>query len=214
MRALRATILGALVFAVIGQETRAQIEISARDGATIQPAGPRGGNPGKVYLNIEGKNNGKDALYASFGVLDFKTEKVAMPLKKVKTVKLTLVQSLIRHSKDGAIKLYISTDVKTALDGDACPLKYDPKSVGGLGDQLKPLHLLGETKFAKKETGETDTLTLTPGTEASAFLLDRLNSTETIRLVIVPADDDVAATYFGPGQDANERRPNLVITAE
>ena len=179
MRALRATILGALAFAVIGQETRAQIELSARDGATIQPAGPRGGNPGKVYLNIEGKNNGKDSIYASFGVLDFKPEKVAMPLKKVKTVKLTLVQSVIRYSKDGAVKVYISTDVKTTLEGDSSPLKYDPKSAGGPGDQLKPPHLLGEAMFTKKETGDADTLTSTPSAAAAAFLLDRLNRTET-----------------------------------
>ena len=95
-------------------------------------------------------------LYASFGVLDFKPGKSAKPLSKVKTVKLTLVQSLMRFSKDGAVKIYVSTDLKTGLERDSSPLKFDVKSPGGLGDQLKTLHPLGQAKFTKKATREAD----------------------------------------------------------
>lgn len=33
----------------------------------------------------------------------------------------------------------------------------------------------------------------------------------TIRLVIVPADADVAATYFGVGHDKPDQRPKLTV---
>jgi hypothetical protein len=48
--------------------TFAGSEVVANKSLTIQPTGPRSGDSGSKYLNIEGKSNEK---YTSFGVLVF-----------------------------------------------------------------------------------------------------------------------------------------------
>lgn len=65
--------------------TRAVVEVVASKSLTVQPTGPRSGDAGSKYLNIEGKDNEK---YASFGVLVFDIPKEVQD-KKVKSVSLT-----------------------------------------------------------------------------------------------------------------------------
>jgi hypothetical protein len=193
--------------------SRAGIEATASAGATVQPAGPRGGDPGKSYLNVEGKNNGENGQYSCFAVLDFKPAKPDVPVAKVKGLTLTLTQSVPRFAKDGPVKLWVATDTDTVLEGDSSPLKFDPKVSGGVGDQLKPLLPLGAATFTKRKTGETDTIALTPPADTEGYLRGQLNRGGVVRLVLTPADDDVAATYFGAGADQAERRPRLVVDA-
>jgi hypothetical protein len=168
-------------------------------------------NAGASYFNVEGKNNGEDARYASFGVLDFRPPKPAAPAGKIKGLKLVLVQSLARFSKDGAVKVYLATESRAALAGDDSSLKFDPTKPGGVGDQIKGLLPLGEAAFKKGTTGQLDTLTLTLPGAAETSVRSQLNAGGTIRLVVVPADDDVAATYFGPKPKDDSQRPRLVI---
>jgi hypothetical protein len=190
----------------------AGVEVRAERGATVQPKGPRAGAPGTLYFNVEGKNNGEQSAFACFGVLDFRPEKPAAPLK-VKGLTLRLTQSLAQFSKDGPVKVYLSRDTATPVDREGSPLKFDVKAADGLGDQLKPVEPLGSADFTKRKTGEADSLDLSPSGEARAYLADRLNRGETIRLVVVPASDDVAATYFGPAADDPAQRPSLTIDA-
>lgn len=190
---------------------RAAIEATASGGATVQPGGPRAGAPGKTYLNVEGKNNGRDGMYACFGVLDFQVEKPGTPVGRVKEVTLTLAQSVARFSKDGPLKVWVATDTATGLGRDGSPLKFDPKAPGGVGDQLRPLLPLGEARFTKRNTGEADAIALTPTGETETFIRGRVNRGAVVRLVLTPADDDVAATYFGAGVDPADRRPRLRI---
>lgn len=187
----------------------AGVEATAATGATVQTKGPRAGDPGKLYLNVEGKNNGEAGAYASFAVLDFRLAKPAAPVSKVKGLELQLVQSIARFSKEGTVKVYLAADAAKPLE----PLKFDLAVPGGVGDQLGARHLLGEAKFKPGKTGDVNTIDLTPTGPGEVVLRGRLDAGEPIRLVILPADDDVAATYFGAGHEKQENRPKLVIDA-
>ena len=95
-------------------------------------------------LNIEGKDNEK---YASFGVLVFEIPKEIQD-KIVKSVSLTLVQSIPKFAKDGAIRFFLAPYLDVAGD-----LKFDPSAPDGVGSQIKSLHALGSDTFKKVETG-------------------------------------------------------------
>jgi hypothetical protein len=43
------------------------------------------------------------------------------------------------------------------------------------------------------------------------YLKDRLKAGGTILIVVVPDDEDVAATFFGAGSEPEGNRPRLVI---
>jgi hypothetical protein len=75
----------------------AGVEVVATKSLTIQPTGPRSGDAGSKYLNIEGKSNEK---YASSGVLVFEISKEIQG-KRIKSLKLSLVQSIPRFAEDG-----------------------------------------------------------------------------------------------------------------
>ena len=91
-------------------------EVVATKSLTIQPNGPRQGDAGSKYFNIEGKDNEK---YASFGVLVFEIPKEVQD-KKVKDMTLTLVQSIPKFAKDGAIRFFLAPDLDAPSD-----LKFD-----------------------------------------------------------------------------------------
>ena len=66
--------------------TQAGVEVVASKSLTVQPNGPRSGEAGSKYFDIQGKDNQN---YASFGVLVFDIPKEVQD-KRVKTVTLTL----------------------------------------------------------------------------------------------------------------------------
>jgi hypothetical protein len=179
----------------------------------VQPAGPRDGAPGKTFLNVEGKNNGRESVYASFGVLEFHPAKPDKPVGSIKGITLTLTQSIARFSKDGPMRAYIAPDTTVSLEPKTSPLKFDPKTPGGIGPMAKTILSLGTATFTKRMTGDADTITLKPETNTEAYLRSQLNGGGTIRVLLVPADDDVAATYFGAGCEPASRRPKRVIDA-
>jgi hypothetical protein len=199
----------ALVFALAvawGTAARAGSDVVASKTYTVQPGGPRGGEAGAEYLNIEGKANGK---YASFGVLAFPAPKPGPATVRVKGLTLTLVQSIPRFAKDGKVRFYL-----TAAADDPSGLKFDEKSADGLGGQLKDRHPLGAGAFKKVETGHVDTFTLTLDDATRGLLQTRLKDGGEIRLLIVPDDEQVAATYFGAGAEEGTRRPRLTLDGE
>jgi hypothetical protein len=118
----------------------AATEVVATKSLTIQPPGPRTADAGSKYFNIEGKDNEK---YASFGVLIFEIPKEVQD-KKVKDLTLTLVQSIPKFAKDGAIRFFLAPDLDAPGD-----LKFDPNAPDGVGSQVKPLHALGSGSFKK-----------------------------------------------------------------
>jgi hypothetical protein len=132
--------------------TQAGIEVTASKSFTVQPNGPRSGENGSKYFNIEGKDNKQ---YASFGVLIFEIPKEVQD-KKVKSVALTLVQSVARFSKDGAIRFFLAPDLNDARD-----LKFDTNTSDGLGNRIMAFQAMGSGNFKKLETGKTDSFSLT-----------------------------------------------------
>ena len=176
----------------------AALEIAASKSLTVQSGGPRSGDAGSKYLNIEGKENDK---YACFGVLVFEIPKEVQQ-KRIKGMTLTLVQSLPKFARDGAIRFFLAPDLDVAGD-----LKFDLSVPDGIGDHIKPLLPLGSGNFKKIETGKTESFSLT----GDDFVRERISKGGKICLVIVPAEGAVAATYFGVGENAKENGPKLVL---
>jgi hypothetical protein len=176
----------------------AETEVVASKSLTIQPTGPRSGDAGSKYLNIEGKSNEK---YASFGVLVFELPQEVQG-KQIKSLKLSLIQSIPRFAKDGGIKIFLAPDLN-----DGGELKFDPNAADGVGGQIKALHPLGSGEFKKVETGKADSFTLT----VDDAVRERVAKGGKVCLVIVPADDAVAATYFGATEGAKDKSPRLMF---
>jgi hypothetical protein len=192
--------------------TMAGDDVIATGGATVLKTGPRTGNNGTIYFNIQGKASGEDGKYASFGVLDFPALRVYPNPKsgEVKGMTLTLVQSLAQFAKDGRVKFYLSAD---ANPGPTAALKFDGTTPDGLAEQLLPRHPLGKGTFTKVKTGQADSFALTLDDGARAFVKAQAARGGTIRIVVVPDDDTVAATYFGAGIATPANRPKLTIDA-
>jgi hypothetical protein len=178
--------------------TQAAVEVVASKSLTVQPSGPRPGDVGSKYFNIEGKDNEK---YASFGVLVFDIPKEIRD-KKVKSVTLTLVQSIPKFAKDGAIRFFLVGDLNATKD-----LKFDSNASDGVGSQIKPLHALGSGTFKKIETGKSESFSLTLDDTARG----QIAKGGKLCLVIVPADAAVAATYFGASETDKEISPRLTL---
>ena len=178
--------------------THAGEDVVASKSQTVQPTGPRSGDAGSKYFNIQGKDNEK---YASFGVLVFDIPKEIQD-KKIKSLKLTFVQSVPKFSKDGAIRFFLAPDLDAAHE-----LKFDASSGDGVGSQIKSLHPLGSGDFKKVETGKTESFSLTVDDIARG----RIAKGGKLCLVIVPADGSVAATYFGASETDKEKSPRLTL---
>jgi hypothetical protein len=198
MRSLSIPAIGLFLASLMVSPTFAGVEVVATKSLTIQPTGPRSGDAGSKYLNIEGKGNEK---YASFGVLVFELPQEVQG-KRIKSLTLSLVQSIPRFAKDGGIKFFLAPD----LDGEAA-LRFDPSAPDGVGSQIRSLHPLGSGQFRKIETGKADVFTLT----VDDAVRERLAKGGKVCLVIVPADDAVAATYFGATEGAKDRSPRLIL---
>jgi hypothetical protein len=178
--------------------TQAGEEVVAAKSLTVQSSGPRSGDAGSKYFNIQGKESEK---YASFGVLVFDLPKEIKD-KKVKSVTLTFVQSIPKFAKDGAIHFFLAPDLDATKD-----LKFDVSASDGVGDQIKPLHALGSGNFKKIETGKTESFSLTVDDTAR----EQIAKGGKLCLVIVPADAAVAATYFGANENDKEKSPKLTL---
>jgi hypothetical protein len=173
-------------------------EVVASKSLTVQPNGPRSGDAGSKYFNIQGKDNEK---YASFGVLVFDLPKEIQE-KKIKNLKVTFVQSIPKFAKDGAIRFFLAPDLDATKD-----FKFDANAPNGVGSQIKTLLPLGSGDFKKIETGKTESFSLTVDDAARG----QIAKGGKLCLVIVPADGAVAATYFGANESDKEKSPRLTL---
>jgi hypothetical protein len=188
----------ALTGLLLPRAALAQTEVVASESQTVQPSGPRTGDAGKKYFNVEGKDNDK---FASFGVLVFELPKDVQG-KAAKSMKLTLVQSTPKFAKAGAIKLFLAPKFDAKAE-----LKFDPKGEDGVGKQIEPLLALGSGDFKDPEPGRSQSFSLT----LTDPIRDRIAKGGKLHLVIVPADASVAATYFGAEDEAQDKRPKLTL---
>jgi hypothetical protein len=76
-----------------------------------------------------------------------------------------------------------------------------------VGSQIRSLHPLGSGLFKKIETGKADVFTLT----VDDSVRERVAKGGKVSLVIVPADEAVAATYFGATEAAKDKSPTLIF---
>jgi hypothetical protein len=178
--------------------THAGEEVVASKSLTVQPNGPRSGEAGSKYFNIQGKDNDK---YASFGVLVFDIPK-GIQENKIKNLKLTFVQSIPKFAKDGAIRFFLAPDLDSSQ-----VLKFDLTTPDGVGSQIKSLLPLGSGDFKKIETGKTESFSLALDDAAQV----QIAKGGKLCLVIVPAYGAVAATYFGANETDKGRSPRLTL---
>lgn len=184
--------------------------VVASKSLTIQAAGPRQGVAGGRYFNVQGKNQEK---YAGFGVLVFPVPK-AEATAEIKGLTITLVQSVPSFSSDGKIQFFLAQPAD-ADPGSLEKLKYDPAATRGVTrDAFKLLSPLGSGVFKKVETGKIDTFALTADQSVRNQLRDLIKSGGPLYIVVAPDDDDVAATYFGAGNETQENRPRIKLAGE
>jgi hypothetical protein len=193
--------LACFSLAILTVPAQAGVEVIASKSLTVEPDGPRSGDAGSKYFNIEGKDNEK---YASFGVLVFEIPKEVKGAQ-VKGMTLKLIQSIPRFAKDGAIRFFSAPDIDAPSD-----LKFDPSAPDGVGSQIKGLHPLGSGNFKKTETGKTETFSLTVDDAAR----EQFAKGGKLCLVIIPADAAVAATYFGANENAKDKSPRLTLEVQ
>ena len=189
MKTLSISLASFVLAILVAISARAGVEVTAMESRTIQPSGPRSGDAGSKYFNIQGQGNDK---YASFGVLVFEIPKDVQD-KKVKSATLTLVQSVPAFAKDGAVRFFLATNSDATGN-----LKFDPSADDGVGNQIKARHALGSGNFKKVETGKRESFPLT----VDDSVREQIAKGRKLYVVIVPADATVAATYFGATESA------------
>ena len=168
----------------------------AFDNATVWYNGPRAGDNGKIFLDIEGV--GGDP-YESFGVADFDSSTMGIPytVANVTAVTVGLTEDIAAFSVNGTLNFYITEDTTTSIQPDDNAVFFDTTDSEGLNGQLSPIHFLGSGTFTQNASGTLDAFTFTPDSDTAAYLTSILNNQGTIRLVVTPADSGVAATYSG-----------------
>ena len=185
----------------------------AFDNATVQPGGPRTAGPpdgdyGKIYFNVEGVNNGQ---FADYGVADFKSSSfvdangnmISSTPTAVNSITVALSQANASFTNAGSLNFYLSENTTTSIQPNDNAVMFDATDPEGLNGQLAPLHMLGSGMFTGTDSptdtsGTMDTFAFTQLDSATgAYVLGVLASGGTFRLVITPADPDVAATYAG-----------------
>jgi hypothetical protein len=191
-----------------GPPAVAQVKTTATKSLTIQAGGPRLGETGTRYFNVEGVRKER---YASFGVLILEVPKGASQAGDIEKMRLQLFQSIARFSQHGKLRFFLAEPRDGGTESHA-GLKFDAGSSGGVGkDAFKAMHPLGSGTFKKVETGHADTFELKANGGGKRFLRDRIKASGSILIVVVPDDEEVAATYFGAGDEPEANRPSLGI---
>jgi hypothetical protein len=191
------------LFCLLG--ARARADVTASNSLTIMASGPRAGSAGSVFFNVQGKNKGR---FADFGILVFPVQ-AADVQADFDTLAIELVQSVPGFANGGKVDFYFATPAEE----DAAhlqKLRFQSDNQSGLAkDAFKSLHRLGAGIFKKTESGHIDTFRFKIDESLKDTLRKRVKGGRAIHIVIAPADDDVAATYFGAGNETGSNRPRI-----
>src|SRR5262249_34003834 len=98
------------------------------------------------------------------------------------------------------------TNVETTFDMN------DAKGEG-LNDQFSPLVLIGTGTFTKGDNGQVDTFPLTLDADTQAYLISIINNLGNFRIIVTPADSNVAATYAGFSDQNGFTGPVFILDA-
>jgi hypothetical protein len=194
-----------LAFALAGGTARGDVVTSAAsDNATVQPGGPRPGDNGKIFFNVEGSANG---TFASFGVIDFSFP--VLVVGSLNTISLQLTQANAAFTHNGGLSFFLAEN-NTANIQPGSSVAYDPtQPPSGLAAQLGNLRPLGTGTFTQGTlgtdgSGTVDTFTFTFASLTGAtqtLLLQELQTGQTVRVVVGATDPTTAATYAGFSND-------------
>ena len=209
----------------MAQEERSVV---AFETGTIQVTGPRGGDFGNRFFNIEGLSF--EERFRSYGTVRWNLADLRAEFDglfpggwRVTGVALELTQDNAAFTSDGFVDVYLSTDdtsdAKTALSDLQYPF-FDPNTFEPdmpLASDSPILSFL----FFEVATGAIDRFDQAGGpgggVEAlslTAELASDIENDGVLTMVFVDASETVAATYRG--QEGFEGRvgPNLFITVE
>lgn len=192
-------------YGATAESTDSILNVPTAANFTVQPNGPRPGASGTNFLNIEGDGNGS---FASFGVIDLDLSDVieaGVTAENAQEIGLELLQSNAGFSRNGPYSVYVASAAAAQIPIDQ-NIVYQ---VGNNSIDCVPASLSIDAAFIAKYPGvhySPDGSLLPDGTiddvalYGPAFataLLDAINSHEVLRLLIVPDQDDTAATFAG-----------------
>jgi len=197
---------------LVGSSARADLfSALAVDNATVQVEGPRPGDNGKRFFNMEGNQNGDCTVekvppcFASFGVADFDSACLGIPgeIESIRSLTVTFIQANAEFTHDGAVRFWLTTDTTTDIQPGEDPaiefaLADDPD---GLDDQLIPRFFLGAGTFTQVASGHADSFSFGLSKQAEQYLVQQIQNRGPIRIAVSPADGPVAATYAGFSND-------------
>jgi len=192
-------VLTVSLFVLVGSSARAERgSVLADDNATVQVNGPRMGDNGKRFFNMEGNQNGN---FSSFGVADFTLSDLGSAFEEGKgsSLTVTFVQANSGFTHDGGLHFWLTTDTTTDIQpGDDPAVRFDlGDDPDGLTDQLSPRFFLGSGTFTEVADGQVDPFTFQLSRSAQHYLRHQIETKGKIRIVVSPADGTVAATYAG-----------------
>jgi hypothetical protein len=182
------------------------LSAEAFDNATVQPGGPRAGSNGKAFFNVEGEMNGS---FASYAVADFNFGPQPHSVGFNSWPILTLTQANASFSLDGYVYILLDTNpMPVSIQAGASPLAFAPPGYGTYVDESEGDLVLDflfgfpgpEFYFYPFATGAVDTYSIFLTPQQSTAILERINTGSNIRIVIVPAQPWVAATWAGSTQ--------------
>ncbi len=185
--------------------------VIASQSVHVQPSGPRT-RPGQSrFLDVEGTGIDSPEKYAAFALVDFPAPKPPAAVEKPTGLTLALTQRVERYSRDGKVKFYLVADVKEDLQAFTKTFKFDLASPDGLAGSIKEKVEVGSGTFTRKATGQVDRFVLVLD-EKAREVLDVQIKAGTIRVLVVPDEPTVAATFLGAGPN-NEagQRPRLIV---
>ena len=172
--------------------------VLADDNATVQVNGPRMGDNGKRFFNMEGNQNGD---FSSFGVADFTLSELGSAFENGEDSRLTVtfVQANSGFTHDGDLHFWLTTDTTTDIQpGEDPAVKFNlDDDPDGLADQLSPRFFLGSGTFTEVADGQVDPYTFPLSRSARHYLRHQIETEGKIRILVSPADGTVAATYAG-----------------
>ena len=204
-RSIGAIILGLATFAAAGPD---EGEVAARQSLKVQARGPQLRIGSDRFFDVEGPAIPGAGDYSAFGLLDFPAPKDG---QEPASLTLALTQRVEDYTLDGRIKFYLVADVAGDLPAFAKEFKYDLGSPDGVAGQVNKKVAVGTGLFTRKLAGEVDRFPLDLGAEARAVLGAQIKA-GTIRVLIVPDDPKVVATFSGAGPNSpKERRPRLIL---
>lgn len=175
---------------------------------TVQPAGPRTGNNGLRFMNVQGAGGGG---FASFGVAEFLTSGFGIDpnlgaVTDITAMTLLLQSNNAAFTSAGSVQTWITRDLATEVAQSNFSIFFDSFfSPDGVGLQFDPKIQAGDPLVfpftGSGNSGVTFEVPLVSSLDATTkqFLIDQLNDPAgKFRILVTPLETNtMAATFSG-----------------